>query len=218
MGPGKESPWLTVVGVVGDVMYRDSPMRAVTYLPHQQEAARGMNVAIWTATDPLDLIASVRRVIAEIDANIAPVRIQSMDKVLADSRWQPLLISWLLGVFGILALILASVGVYGVVVYAVSRRTHEIGIRIALGADTRQVRRSVLRVALAPVGVGVLVGLLGSYAVGGLLQPLLYALSPTDPMTLVGMTLVLLGVVAAACYVPARRASRMDPIVALRCE
>ncbi len=218
MGPGKESPWLTVLGVVGDVLYQNSTMRAVTYLPHQQEAARGMNLAIWTATDPMSLTPSVRRVIGEIDANIAPSRIQSMDKVLANSRWQPLLISWLLGVFAFLALILASVGLYGVVLYAVSRRTHEIGIRIALGADARRVRRSVLRQALAPVGAGVLVGLLGSYAVGGLLRPLLYSLNPADPITLGGMTLILVGVAAAACYWPARRASRVDPIVALRWE
>lgn len=219
-GPGNnESPWLTVVGVVSDVLYRDTRQRAVTYLPHQQQPARGMNLAIWTATDPVTLAASVRRVIAGMDANIAPADIQSMDKVLASSRWQPLVISWLLGIFGILALILASVGIYGVVVYTVSRRTHEIGIRMALGADTRQVRRSVLRRTLAPVGAGVLVGLLASYVVGGLLRPLLYAPSPSDlAITLGGMTLVLLGVAAAACYVPARRASRMDPIVALRWE
>jgi ABC-type antimicrobial peptide transport system permease subunit len=104
------------------------------------------------------------------------------------------------------------------VAYTVSQRTHEIGIRIALGADTRQVRRSVLRRTLAPVSAGILAGLFIAYVVGGLLRPLLYGLSPSDPITLGGMTLVLLGVAAVACYLPARRASRMDPIAALRWE
>lgn len=220
IGPGNnESPWLTVVGVVSDVLYPETMLlRAVTYLPHQQQPARGMNLVLWTETDPLSLAASVRQVIAGMDAGIAPADIQSMDKVLADSRWQPLLISWLFGIFGVLALVLACIGIYGVVVYTVSRRTHEIGIRIALGADAGQVRRSVLRQTLAPVGAGVLAGLLAAYVVGGLLRPLLYALSPSDPITVGAMTLVLLAVAAAACYLPARRASRLDPISALRWE
>jgi predicted permease len=218
MGPGNDSPWLTVVGVVSDVLYAENDVqRAVTYLPHRQQPARTMNLAIGTAADPLSLAAPVRQVIADLDAGLAPTRIQSMERTVSDSRWQPLLIGWMFGLFGVLALILAAVGIYGVVAYSVSRRTHEIGIRIALGAETGRVRRSLLSRTLATVSAGIAAGLLAAYWVGGLLRPLLYGLSPGDPITLGGTTLVLLGVAAGACYAPARAASRSEPVSALRC-
>jgi ABC-type antimicrobial peptide transport system permease subunit len=141
-----------------------------------------------------------------------------MDAVVDDLYWMPRMLMRLFGVFGGLALALAAAGVYGVLAYTVSRRTREIGVRTALGATQGQLATLVLRQGLTPAVVGVLIGLAASRGFTRLLGGLLYGVSPTDPWSFALMTIVLLGAALAACYLPAVRARKVDPVAALRCE
>jgi predicted permease len=215
-----QRPWMTVVGVVGDVRQRslDAPIRQGMYVPHAQRPTGGFTVVLRTTTAPLSLVEPVRRTIQDLDRNLPISSVFTMDRVMVRSLWQPRLFSWMFGVFGAVALVLAVVGVYSVVSYSVAQRTREIGIRVALGAGRGQIRAMVLRQGMRAMAMGIGIGLAGAVAVTRVMGALLYGVSPTDPATFGLVTLVLAGTALVACLMPALRATKVEPLVALRYE
>jgi putative ABC transport system permease protein len=213
-------PWMTVVGVVGDVRQwgLDAPNGEAMYVPHPQWPLRGFTVVVRTAGPPLALVDRVRRAIHDMDRHLPIADVFTMDRVVVRSLWQPRLFSWTFAVFGAVALVLAVVGVYGVVSYSVAQRTREIGIRVALGAGRGRIRAMVLNQGMRATFVGLGLGLACAMAVTRVMGALLYGVSPTDPVTFGLVTLVLAVTALIACLVPALRATKVDPIVALRCE
>ena len=218
MGPGNESEWLTVIGVVDDVLGGRGNAPITTYYPLPQEGRRTLTLAVKTASDPMAAVAPIRQRLARLNRDVPLARILPMDAVVDDLHWMPRMLMRLFGVFGGFALVLAAAGVYGVLAYSVSRRTREIGIRTALGASQGQIGRLVLWQGLVPTFVGITIGLGISLATTRLMRSLLAGVSPTDPWSFGVTTLVLLGAALLACYLPARRARRVDPLAALRCE
>jgi len=221
--PEFDVPWMEVVGVVGDVRQGlDLDPQAEMYLPYRQAdqvlPVFQLSIVLRTATDPLLQAAALRSALGEIDPNQPLVRVRTMEENMAATVAQPRFRTWLIGIFAALALVLAGVGVYGVMSYTVTQRTSEIGIRVTLGAQPEDVFRIVvgegLRLALAGVGAGILAAL----ALTRLLRSFLYGVSAYDPLTFGGVALILTLVAVAASFFPARRATLVDPLVALRYE
>jgi len=171
-----------------------------------------------TFGDPNGLAPAIRGEVWSLDKNVTVSEVQSMDRVVSASTAQPRFYLFLLGTFAAVALILAAVGIYGVMSYSVSRRTHEIGIRMALGANEGVVLKLVTGQGMTLALVGAAAGLAGALLLSGSMSSLLYGIAPTDPLTLVAVSLLLVAVATLATYIPARRATRVDPIVALRYE
>ena len=213
------SPWLTVVGVVGDVHHQalNSQPNPEMYLSHLQEPDGFLAVMMRVTGDPLSLAPAVREQVRALDKDL-PLTIATMDQVLSNSVAGERFNALLLGLFGGLALVLAMVGVFGVINYSVSQRTHEIGIRLALGAQRRHVFKLVVGQGILLALLGVAIGTVGALALTRLLTSLLYGVSPTDAETFVIVSLLLTVVALLACYIPARRATKVDPLVALRYE
>jgi putative ABC transport system permease protein len=225
---GGRRPPRRIVGVVGDVRsFIGSPARPTVFLPSAQTPAGytrifgswfPIHVVVSAAGDPAAMVVGVTRAIHDTDPRVPVGRVRPLEEVLsqsvAESRFQMLLLS----VFAGLALVLAAVGIYGVMSYLVAQRRHEIGVRLALGAVPREVLRLVLRRGLGLALTGAALGLLGSVALTRLLGGFLYGISPADPATYAAVTALLLLVALAACFIPARRAARVDPVVALRSE
>jgi predicted permease len=211
-------PWTTIVGVVGDIRQAglDMAPKAELYLPAAQAPILANWLAIRTIREPDSLAAAVREVIRSVDPDSPVADISSMDDILDREVFQRRVHALLLAVFAALALLLASIGVYGVLAYLVNQRTQEIGIRMALGARPVNVLRSVLGQGLALGGVGIGIGMLGALGVTRVLSRLLFGVTPTDPATFATVAAVLLGVAAVASCVPAVRAMHVDPIEALR--
>jgi putative ABC transport system permease protein len=214
------SPWITVVGIVGDVKQQSlrEPPAPEMYLTDQQEPNRDLTLVVRTAGDPTLVAPMIRERIRAMDASLPIGAMQPMERVVWRSVGPPRFNAALFGMSGALALLLALIGVYGVISYAVERRTHEIGIRRALGAQTRDVLRLVLERAMTLVGIGIVLGVAGALALTRLLETLLYDVRPTDPATFALVALLLATVAFAAGYVPGRRATRVDPTDALRAE
>jgi putative ABC transport system permease protein len=212
--------WMTVIGVVGDVRQRglDTPIRDTMYLPYVQQPVRGFSLVVRTKGSPLALVDPVRRAIHALDRDLPISSVFTMDRVMVRSLWQPRLFSWVFAVFGGVALLLAVVGVYGVVSYSVAQRTREIGIRVALGAGRGPIRAMVVKHGMRATLVGLGIGLGCAMAVARVMGALLYGTSPTDPVTFGFVALVLAIAALVACLVPALRATNVDPIVVLRCE
>jgi predicted permease len=208
-----------VIGVVGDVRttLQQGPVVTV-YFPYWQESVSDAALMVRTAMDPRSVAAALRSEIWRVDPEIPVQRMRTMDEVISEAaaprRFQMLLVL----LFAASALLLASLGIYGVVSYTVAQRTNEIGIRVALGAHTPAVYRMVLRQGLTPVIVGLLAGVAGALALGRLLTSLLFEVSPADPLTISAVIVALASVAAFACTVPALRATRVDPMTALRYE
>ncbi|HEV8702067.1 MAG TPA: ABC transporter permease [Candidatus Polarisedimenticolia bacterium] len=212
--------WQEIVGVVGNVKQyglQEDALPAI-YVPHAQRPEPAMTVVVRSTLPPADLVPAIQRRLAAIDRDRPMVEVRTLDQVVADSvadRRLPMLI---LGGFAAAALLLGAIGVYGIVAYSVAQRTQEFGLRMALGARRGDVVRLVLGQGLRLALWGLLIGLLGAFAAARLIAGLLFGTGPSDPVTLVATSFVLLAVALLACYVPARRAARVDPMVALRCE
>jgi predicted permease len=224
VGPGSTRfPLLTIVGVVADVKHtslreQSAPEMYVLYTQKQWPSMLNMRVALRTKTDPASVTQSVREAIRAVDPDLPLAKVATLTTLVSDSLSQPRFAMLLLASFGLLALLLASIGMYGVISYSVMQRTQEIGIRIALGAERHNVLGMVLRqgARLALIGIGV--GLVGAFAATRAIGGFLYGIEATDPLTFVAVSLLLIAIGLLACYLPARRATRVDPIVALRYE
>ena len=227
----ENQPWMTVVGVVGDV--NDGPLNQPRqphiYTPFLQLSdaltvenvigvARSMNLAVRTAGDPAALVSAVVAQIHSLDPTLAVANITTMPQVISSSLAGPRFNASLLSLFAGFALFLSAIGIYGVLAYAVTQQRHEIGIRMALGAQPRHVLRFVLAWGTRLACLGAALGIIASLALTRLMKGLLYGVGATDPLTFAGVTLVLLLVALLASYVPARRATKVDPMIALRCE
>jgi len=211
-----------IVGVVGDAKYND--LRQVppptAYFSHLQNlnAASSMTFLVRTKTDPESVIGGLRTEVASVDANIPITRIDTLDQKIDKSLFLERMFSRLIGSFGLVALVLVCVGLYGTMSYFVSRRTSEIGVRMALGAQPSRVFRMVLAEGLVLTGAGVVVGLAGAGAATRLIASVLYDVQALDPITFASVAVLLIAIGLLACYIPARRAMKVDPMVALRYE
>ncbi len=211
---------MTIVGVVGDVRNggpEDEP-RPEFYYSYFQNPIRFMFMAIRTSAEPAGLIPAIRREIWSEDKDLPLASISTLEQMLSKTTAQRRFNLLLLGLFSGLAFVLAVVGIYGVVSYAVTQRTHEIGLRLALGAQPGDVRKLVIRQGMIPVVTGIAIGLSGALALTRLMKSLLFGVSATDPLTFVGLSLLLVVVALVACWIPAGRATKVDPMVALRYE
>jgi predicted permease len=220
------APWATVVGVVRDVRSTGigEPPGPEFYVPHAQFLRFGgwlpryLTLVVRTAGDPAALAASVRRALQAADPELAVAEVRTMRQVVDRSVARPRFTMLLLSGFGGMALLLAAVGVYAVISYSVAQRTRELGIRVALGAQRRDVLGLVVRQGIGLAAAGVAVGLVGALATSRLLRSLLFGVSPVDPLTFAVIPLLLLAVALLASVLPARRATRVSPIAALRAE
>jgi len=216
----KEEDWATIVGVVKDTkpLALDGKPAPEMYMPFAQQPARSMALMIRTTSKPESVAAAVRRNVQALDRNQLAYGLRTFEGVMSEAVAAPRFRASLLGVFAAVALILAMVGVYGVMSYAVTQRTREIGIRMALGAEPRDALKMVMRQGAKLAVAGVAIGLGGAAALTWLIEGLLFKVRAADPATFVAAPLLLAGVALLACYLPARRATKVDPIVALRCE
>jgi putative ABC transport system permease protein len=218
--PTPESFWRTIVGVVGDERQGSlaAPPRAEVFAPLDQDLTRGTAVVLTTAGDPGSLMPAARAALAELDPLIPPTEVRPMDAIVAEALARDRFLLVLVALFGAVALVLSAVGVYGVMAQATRRRTREIGIRLALGAEAGEVRLMVLRQGMGMVGAGLGLGLVAAFVASRLLGTLLYQVTATDPLTFVTVPLLLGGVALLACWLPALRATRIDPVGALRAD
>ncbi|MFZ0211800.1 MAG: ABC transporter permease [Candidatus Acidiferrales bacterium] len=218
---GKKPPkWITIVGEVGDTKLYGlaNPARLEVYVPFRQDASSDMNLLVKSAVDPTALISSIRAVVGSIDRDQPIFAISTMNQLRNDSIRTRRITLILLGAFSGLALILAAIGIYGVISYSVAQRTHEIGIRMALGAQRGDVLRMVLKQGVRIALAGVAIGFAVSIGLTRLMSSLLFSVGADDPATFAGAAVLLALVALLACYIPARRALRVDPVIALRYE
>ncbi|HKY06125.1 MAG TPA: ABC transporter permease, partial [Blastocatellia bacterium] len=218
--PESDTPWREVVGVVSDVklngIERSVPMQV--FLPTAHEPARSFALIIRTKSEPHAFASTIEQTIRSLDKDLPVYGVRSMDQLLGNGIAQQRLMMVLLGGFAVLALVLAAVGIYGVMSYAVAQRTHEIGIRMAMGARPKDVLRLIVGQGMTLTVIGVSLGLASAFGLTRLMTKLLFGVSATDPVSYLVLTLVLTVVAFLACYLPARRATKVDPMVALRYE
>ncbi|MGH9346524.1 MAG: ABC transporter permease [Vicinamibacterales bacterium] len=219
IGRPELGPW-EIVGVVGDIRMTslEGDVRPAVYIPHTQLAIGLMTFVVRTEGEPLSLVSSVRNAVQAIDPELPLADVRTMDDVVAGTLARPRTVAVLLAAFAVMALLLAAVGVYGVMAYSVAQRTQEIGIRMALGATPQSVFQMVLAQALRLVGLGVAIGLVAAGGLTRLLETLLYETEPLDPWTFATTAVLLVLVATLATYVPARRGTRVAPVEALRAE
>jgi putative ABC transport system permease protein len=217
---GQNVRWITIVGVAADARRSglDVGPRPELYLPHAQYSTADMTLILRTTGDPLSLAGSVRAAVEELDPELPLARIATLDRLIGASVAERRFHMLLLAVFSALALVLAAIGIYGVIAFVVSRRTREFGVRLALGAQRADLLRMVLGQGARVIVAGTALGITGALALTRVLEGLLYETSPTDAPTFLGVTATLVGVALVACYIPARRATRIDPVVSLRAE
>ena len=217
--PGKP-PVREIVGVVGDihlVSLREAPKPQI-YIPHQQFGIGSMSIFVRTDVNPESIMLALRRSVADIDKDVPVYRTRTLADYMSGSIAQPRLNAMLVALFAVIALLLAAAGIFGVMSYSVAQRTQEIGIRMALGAQRYDVLRLIVVQGMRFVGIGLVLGIIGVLVCSRLLQSFLFGIGATDMRTMLVVILILAGVALVACLVPARRASRVDPVVALRTE
>jgi putative ABC transport system permease protein len=220
LGNAETGPWLTVVGIVKDVAHNDlgAAPYSQMYGAYRQNPSRLMSVVARTSGGERGAVAGLRDLVKSIDRDLPLGKVTTMEQLLSDSIARPRFNALLITIFAAAGLLLAAVGIYGVISYGVTQRVHEIGVRIALGASSRDVMGLVLSKGLKLAIAGVAIGLLLSLAAGRLLSTLLFGVGARDPLTFVGLSAVIVGVAMLACYLPARKAMKVDPMVALRYE
>ncbi len=218
--PGTKDPWITIVGVVGDTKLYGlaNPSRLEIYLPFRQEPKTDMYLILRSAVDPASLTSSVRAAVTGIDKDQPVFNVTTMQQLVDDSVSTPHLTLVLIGLFSGLALLLAAIGIYGVISYSVQQRTHEIGIRMALGAQRSNVLRLVVGQGVKLAAIGIVIGGAAALGLMRLMTSLLFGVGANDPFTFAAAAAILQVVAVAACYIPARRAIAVDPMVALRYE
>ncbi|HXO22553.1 MAG TPA: FtsX-like permease family protein, partial [Thermoanaerobaculia bacterium] len=221
LGDGKDgkAPWRTVVGLVPDLQMGGIDPQAKPegfYLPIAQDCPVRVSVALKAHSDPLALTPLVRGEVTALDHDLPIYFVRSMEEVLAKSAFFFNLFGVLFSIFGVSALVLASVGIYGIIAFSVHQRTQEIGVRMALGAQKRNVLRMILQQGMTQLGLGLGIGLVFAFAVSRLLGQMLFRVQPSDPATFAAVCVVLATVALFACLIPAQRASRIDPLVAIR--
>jgi len=214
----EDSKMREIVGVVADIRNRalNTEPKPVYYLPHSQVPFNEVTMVAKTSNDPHALIASATREAQAMDSELPVFNIKTMDEIAAESVARQRFSMMLLAIFAAVALVLAAVGIYGVMSYSVTQRRNEIGIRMALGAQRRDVLKLTVGQGLKLVLVGVAVGLVGAFVLTRLMVSLLFGVGATDPATFIAISVILVGVALFASYIPARRATRVDPLVALR--
>jgi len=214
-------PAREIIGIAGDVRHEslDTESGPEYYVPYTQAPESFMSLVVRSSADnPGSLAGSVREVIKQMDKEQYVGAVQPMTKLVAESVARRRFNALLTGLFAVVALLLASVGIFGVLNYTVAQRTQEIGLRVALGAQTRDVLRLVLGQGVRLILFGLALGLAASFALTRVLAGMLYGVTPTDPLTFVAVSFLLASVALLACYIPARRATKVDPLVALRYE
>jgi len=217
--PDSPAPWVEVVGVVGAARYRDPRVESLdVYVPYTQSPWKLNHLVVRAAGDPALLSASLRRAVSEVDAEARAVQVATIGELASAALRQPRFQVTLVGTFAALALLLGAVGIFGVVSFATARRTRELGVRMALGARASHVQVLVVGETLRTVGIGVVVGVIAAAGGAQLLRTLIYGVSATDPMTFIIVPLVVVAVAVIAAAIPARRASRIDPVIVLRVE
>jgi len=215
-----DNPPYEIIGVVGDTkhMNLDAELQPIAYWPHSELVYNSLSFVIRTKGDAAAVASAAREVIRKLDPEQPVADVTTMENLIGKSVARARFNTLLLAVFACVALLLAGVGIYGVMAYTVTQRTHEIGVRMALGAQSRDVLRLVLKRGMTLAAVGVVIGVIASWGLTRLMTTLLYEVSTTDPLTFVGVPLLLALIALLACYVPARRAAKVDPMVALRYE
>jgi predicted permease len=214
----KSEAWIAVVGVVGD-MHRQGIEKDVApqvFRPHAQDPDNEMDLLVRTASDPLAMAESVRAEMQSIDKTVPKFSVTTVERQLQEQTAGRRFDATLIGLFSIIALSLSAIGIYGLMHFVVVQRGNEIGVRMALGARYGDVLGIILRQGLRLAGIGVLIGIAAALAITRLLSTLLYGVTPTDPLTFAIAPVILLAVAALACWLPARRAARIDPVLALR--
>jgi putative ABC transport system permease protein len=219
-GEAREKGYWEIVGVVGDVKRdgMDEEIEPAVYAAYAKSPWRSMTVVVKTANDPVQIVAAVQNELRGIDRDQPVFNVQTMDRVVHESLAPQRVTTALMGIFALVALALATIGIYAVTSYSVAQRTHEIGVRMALGAQRGDILRMIVRQGMTLTVVGLVVGLGASFAVTRGMSKILYGVTATDPLTFVGISLLLAAVAFAANYFPARRATKVDPMTALRCE
>lgn len=218
-GPERpNNPWMEIVGVVGDVKYAglDVAAEPAYYEHYQQVPWSGTYIVVRSSSEPRSLATSVRQAVWSLDKDLPIASVQTMEDLLSESVARPRFRTFVFLVLGTLAIVLAVTGIYGVISYLVSQRTREIGIRVALGAQRRTVLNLIIRQGMSLALVGTVIGLMAAFVLTRLMTGLLYEVEATDPLTFASITILLLLVSLAACWIPARRAAKVDPLVALR--
>ena len=218
-GPERpDNPWMEIVGVVGDVKYAGLDVAAEpAYYEHYQQASWSYTyIVIRSSSEPRSLATGVRQTVWSLDKDLPIANMQTMEDLLSESVARPRFRTFVFLVLGTLAIVLAVTGIYGVISYLVSQRTREIGIRVALGAQRRTVLNLIIRQGMSLALIGAAIGLIAAFVLTRLMRGLLYEVEATDPLTFASITILLLLVSLAACWIPARRAAKVDPLVALR--
>jgi putative ABC transport system permease protein len=220
--PDSKEPWLTIVGIVGNVsrptLYEGYSQDPCVYRPLRQAPQASLAVLVRAIGDPRAMKLEVGRAVAAVDNNIPVPTVQTVNESFAEFTSEPRFRAELFGVFSLLALMLAAVGIYGVLSQRVSQRTQEIAIRVALGAPRNDVLILIIGEGLRLMLTGIAIGIVCSLVLARFLSSMLYGIGPADPFTFLGLSVLLSSVALIACFIPARRAMRMNPVAALHCE